>query len=57
MTLHEAATGEVIDTVELELSGADDECPIVAGIDEGETTMLPSADAEALDAAIAAVLG
>jgi hypothetical protein len=57
VTLHETATGEVIDTVELELSGADYECPIVASIDDSQTTMLPSVDAETLDEAIAAVLG
>ncbi|MBA2280283.1 MAG: hypothetical protein H0W25_03475 [Acidimicrobiia bacterium] len=57
VTLHEAKTATVIDTVEIEVAGADHTCPIVASIDEGETTMLPSVDPDVLDEAIAGVLG
>ncbi len=57
ITLHEAKTATVIDTVEIDVAGDDYTCPIVASIDEDETTMVPSIEPEVLEEAIAGVLG
>lgn len=56
LVLHEAATGEEIDSAEIEVAAADVECPIVTSIDDGQTEMTPSADPADVQAAIEAAL-
>jgi hypothetical protein len=57
VTLRSAKTGAVIGTASFDVEADETNCPIIASIDEGQTTMLPRTDPTQVDAAIDEALG
>ncbi len=57
LAVHEARTGEEVDTATLEVEGAEDSCPIVMSIDDGQDTYLPSPESDAVLAALEPITG
>ena len=57
VALHEARTGEEIGTATFDVDGDTYTCPIVMSIDDGQTTLLPSAEPEDASAAVHEALG
>jgi hypothetical protein len=57
VSLYEAKTGEAIGSATFDVDGDTYTCPIVMSIDDGQTTLLPSAEPEDSSAAVREALG